>query len=588
MKKSLILAVLALGLSMSASAQINPFKKDKAPEEEETEKKKLSLGERIGKVAGNLMTSKTDQLDEVVARITYYCGMYPTYLNTSETKFMPEGTYEGDHIVGVSFTKNDGIGMYEVEGEFFADGQQLENLGLGAFGTSFYVPKYSPVDLQFKTASGDEAYFSIPQIPGIDIISVNGETSLPILDLAEDIVLEYNNPEGSENTTLKVSLLTDITGVRALNHFAEFETKETGVRKVTIPKEALANPEISGQLNAGQFNKGENYLILERVKIIDKDDFDENQNPGDLAASEITIKAFATMPVIVKGKQDEGIITNLKVRYKSPDKVNQYQFNKPSATTGIPFSKASRFGLASFTMSARTFHQETETSVEYGAYTTTYTTTTTTLEFPQLPNEHWEYVMDQIYSDVVEFFKSEYNVEFVPVESVTSAPNYDILFEAEDVNAKKQVKTSYKGTKRSTPKTPGEIFKNVNSNTTADNPTVNLMKEAGDIDGLVNMNLNLAIAANNEQNVILVPTFSFSIQGRDEERQDQLGTYVSGYIMRNTGEAFNSDAIKASKEELLRVCSFDAITEMLKAGLKTMREKEIEMGYDRIWNISEE
>ena len=136
------------------------------------------------------MTAKTDQPDGVVAKINYICGMYPTYLNTSETKYLPEGTDEGDYIISVSFMKNDGIGMYEVAGEVYADGQDLEYVGLGSFGMSFPIRKYSPIDLQIKTEAGDEAFFSIPPIPGVDIVSVNGETALPILDLAEDIILE--------------------------------------------------------------------------------------------------------------------------------------------------------------------------------------------------------------------------------------------------------------------------------------------------------------------------------------------------------------------------------------------------------------
>ncbi len=587
MIRSILALALLLCLIYPSEAQLNRFKKD-TDEKEESKPKKKSLGERLGQMTGNLMTSKTDQLDQVVARITYYCGMYPTYLNTSETKYLPEGTHEGDHLVGISFTKSEGIGMYEVEGQFFADGQEMEYLGLGAFGKTFDVPRYAPFTIDMSAAGGDKASFTLSGIPGIDILSVNEEVSLPILDLNEDIVLEYNNPPGSEGTTIRVSLLTDITGVRALNHFADFETEEAGVRKVTIPKEALANPEISGQLNAGQFNKGENYLIVERVKILNKDDYNEDQIPGDLAASEITIKSFATMPVIVKGKQEEGIITNLLVRYKSADKVDQYQFNKPNANYGIPFSKASRFGLTSFTMSVRTFHEESETSVDYGPYTTTYTTTTTTLEFPQLPDEHWEYVMENIYNEVVTFFKNEYNVDFVPVEDVTGAPEYEMFFSSDEENNYKKVKISYKDTKRTNPKKPKEFFANVNSNTTADNPMVNLMKNAGDVDGLVSMNLNLAISTNDANNIILIPSFRISIQGRDEERNDQLGSYVDGFILRASGEPFNSEEVQANKEDLLRVCSFDSIIPLLEQGLRTMREKEVEMGYDRIWNIGDE
>ncbi len=583
--RKVLLLFLALGIGSLSTAQVlDKFKKDKTEKEK---KPKLSLGERVGKITGNLMTAKTDQLDGVVAKVHYICGMYPTYLETTETKMLPEGTYEGDYAVGVSFLKNEGIGMYEVQGEVYADGKPMEYVGLGSFGTSFALQKIAPVEVQIRTAAGDEAYFTLSPIPGIDIVSINGETSLPVIDLGENLILEYNNPPGSEGTTIRVSMLTDVMGVRALNHFADFKTAEAGIRKVTIPKEALANTEISGAANAGQFNKGENYLIVEREKILNKEDYGDDQKPGDLAASDISTRAYATMPIVVKGKQEEGIVANLKVRYKSLDKKNQYQLNKPNANYGIPFSKASKFGLVSFTMSARTFHQETETYTTYGPYTKTITTITTTLEFPQLPDEYWAYVMDRVYNDLVSFFKNEYNIEFVPVEDVTGTPQYADLFPADQSNEKEGVKMSYKGTQRSIPQSVGEIFGSTSTNLTADNPTVNMMKAAGDIDGLVSMNLNLGISTNKEDNIILIPSFNITIRGRDEDRNDKLGTYVDGFIVRQTGETFNSDMVRASKDELLRVCSFDQITLMLKDGLQTLRNKEIEMGYDKIWSIGE-
>ena len=261
MKKLLVMCLL-LGIVSTSHAQLKKFLPKKEDKEESGEKKKkLSLGERIGNVTGNLMTSKTDRLDGVVAKINYICGMYPTYLNTSETKYLPEGTYEGDYLLSVSFLKGDGIGMYEVAGNLSAEGQDMDYVGLGSFGTKFPIAKVTPVELQINTEGGDQANFILNPIPGVDIISVNEETSLPILDLSEDLVLEYNNPAGSEGTTLRVSLLTDVMGARALNHFADFEITEGGRKKVTIPKEALANPEIAGQLTPDNSTKVKTILF---------------------------------------------------------------------------------------------------------------------------------------------------------------------------------------------------------------------------------------------------------------------------------------------------------------------------------------
>ena len=565
--------------------------------QDEKEKKKfkmpkMNIGEKIGNLTGNLMTGKSDDLAEVSVKAGYICSVYPPEIATSEAKYFPKGTYEGDYMASITFFKQEGMGLYEIQGEVTCEGKPMEYVGMGSYLTRFAIPPVEPVEVKIKTTTGDEASFTLHPTPEIEILTVNGEQFLPILDLAEDIELEYYNPEGSEGTRVRVSLITDVMGARALNHFAEFVVAKPGNQKVTIPKESLANPEIAGQLNAGQFNKGENFLIIEREVITGKEKYGADQNPGEIPTSELKTVSYASIPVIVKGKQDEGIMASLKVRARTEDKTLGYEFYKPNATTGIPFSKASKFGLVSFTMSASTFKQESETSerswtVGDTKYTQT-TTTTTTYEFPQLPAEHWEYVMDRIYKDVATFFSENYEIDFVPVEDVVNTPQYASLFPANEELNKSKVAMSYKGTQRVNPEGIFEVFGSISSNQTADNPKVNMMKAAGELDGLMSMHIELQVAGNKEGNVVLIPKFTLSISGRDENNNSKQGKYVDGYVVRTTGEPFNGDLLRTSKEELLRVCSHETILMAMQSGIAALRAKEIEMGYDKIWNIGVE
>lgn len=588
MKKTILTMAMCL-LAYLSYAQL--LKKDGDTGDEK--KKKFNLMEKIGDATANLMTGKTETLDGVVCRPSYINGLYSTEIETTEAKYFPPGVREKDHVLFVSFFKNEGTGMLEiVDGSVTADGEPMDYYGMGSYGIFYDYPRTRPITLEVTAKNGDQASFTFEAIADVEILSVNGETSLPILDLAEDIELEYYNPPGSEGSTIKVSMLTKVMGVRAFNHFADFKVTKPGKVKVSIPKEALANPEIAGQLNMGNFDKGDNYIIVEReIKRI-KEDFDANQKPGKLAASELYTRNYASFPVIVRGKQDEGIMTVLRVRGETADKSLGYAFYKPNANTGIPLSKASKFGLLSFTMEAKTYHREVEEStsswtVGNTRYTQT-TTTTTTYEFPQLPDDYWEYSLDKAYQEVVNFFKKEYNIEFVPVEDVTSTPQYSGLFDAGDKNTYKGVLHSYKNTQRSNPHTMGEIFGSTSTNLTADNPRVNMMKAAGEVDGMVSMHLTLTVGANKEGNIILYPSLSISISGRDESRQDKEGKYLDGQISRKTGEPFNENLLKSDKEELYRVCSMPVLLDAMKQGITTLRAKEVEMGYDRIWNIEEQ
>ncbi|SHJ99021.1 hypothetical protein SAMN04488028_102401 [Reichenbachiella agariperforans] len=588
MKKTILFLCMAFVLSTSYGQLL---KKDSGEGKEK--KKKFNLMEKIGDVTGNLMTGKTETLEGVVVKANYINGLYSTDIETTEAKYFPPGAREGDYVVFISFFKNEGVGMYELaDGEVLADGEPMEYYGLGSYGRFYNYPPAGPIKIDITAKNGDKAHYTFQPIPDVEILSVNGETALPILDLSEDITLEYYNPPGSEGTTIKVSMLTKVMGVRAFNHFADFKVTKPGKVKVTIPKEALANPEIAGDLNMGNFDKGDNYLILEREVKKVKEDFGTDQSPGKVIATELYTRNYASFPVIVKGKQDEGVMTVLRVRAETPDKTLGYAFYKPNATYGIPLSKASKFGLVSFTMEASTYKREVETdskswTVGNTKYTQT-TTTTTTYEFPQLSDETWNTALDQIYQEVVAFFKSEYNVEFVPVAAVTGTPQYNDLFAAADKNNAKRVMKSYNGTKRSTPGTIGEILGSTSSNITTDNPRVNMMKAAGDIDGLLSMHINLMVGGNKDGNVVLYPSFTISISGRDETRDDREGKYFDGQITRKTGESFNESKLKSDPNELARVCSMPVILDALKAGITTMRAKEIEMGYDKIWNISEE
>ncbi len=554
-------------------------------------KPNFKIGAKIGELTGNLMTSKTDDLGAVSIKGHMICGIYPPETGTTEMDIMNGKAKEGDFIAGISFLKQEGIGMYEIKGDVTCNGEPMEYYGLGSYGKVFDFPPLEPAIIKITTETGDHSAFTFKPIAGIDLMKVNGEFTLPIIDLGEDMAIEFWNPNAAVGTDVKVSMLTDVMGVRALNHFAEFKVKKAGKMNVVIPREALANPEIAGELGVGNFKQGENYLIIEREQITHKADQPSGQNPGKVPSYEISARSYSSMPVIVKGKQDGGLLVNLKIAGKTEDKTVGFDFSKPNANTGIPLIKGKKFGLVSFTMSAETYKKESETSsssytVGNTRYTTT-TTTTTTWEFPQLPDSYWDEVMEKIYGRVTGFLYSQYGIEFVPVDQVTSTPEYQTLFPANQENTKKGVEKSYKNTMRNTPRGFQEIFGAISSNQTSDNPTVNMMKHAGDLDGLLAMRLTLTVGANREGNIVLFPSLHISAYGRDETNDDKQGVYFNGLVTRTVGEAFNEELLKSDPSELLRVVSYPELTTGLVMGIQTLRKKEIELGYDKIWSIGD-
>ncbi len=573
--KKILLLLLVIFISFGTVAQ----KKKKF--------KGLRLGEKIGKLTSKLLTSKTDNLSEVSLRPTIISGVYNLDSNTSESKYFPKGTVEGDYIVSITFMKNEGVGLLELEGTVLCDGEEMEYIGAGSYVAVFNKPFTELKTIDVSTSSGGKAKFTLIPLAPIDIISVNGDEYLPIVDLDKDITLEYDANTSNPNALLKVSMVTKVAGAVAFNKFADFSP---GNGEVTIPKEALSNTEISGSTkNAGNFEKGENFFMLEKEIITEREDLDESQNVSEFGTLSLYAKAYASIPVIVRGKQEDKIISAIRIAGETENKVG-FDLHKPNANTGIPFSRGSKFGLASLTLNVKPYKVEKETSenswsVGNTKYTQT-TTVTTTFEFPQLANEHWDYLLENFYQEVVKIFKEDYDIEFVSVEDVTSTTDYNTFFVDETVNTQVKVNRTYKNTNRSNPKGLGEIFGNLSSNLTNDTPLLRIMKEA-DIDGLVNIDIDLQVGKGEDDYTVLIPNISISIRGRDEQKSNKQATYVEGMLVSKTGNPFNSEIVKADKKALLNACSHHEMVEALKIALAAMRAKEIEMGFDKIWNIGE-
>ncbi|MBM3178520.1 MAG: hypothetical protein FJZ78_11010 [Bacteroidetes bacterium] len=323
-------------------------------------KKKKTLGERFSTMTGKLMTQKAEGLSGVEVNASVISGLFDMRTEASETKFYPPGTIEGDHAVALTFTKLSGIAMVDLQGKITCDGEPLKSVGLGTFIKVFPMPSYSPRRISIQAANGDEAEFLVNPVPEIEILNVNGQSVMPTIDLSEDLIIAFTNPPGSENTKVSVGLLSDFMGTRTINYFADVTAKEDVVK---IPKESFNDATVSGKLGAGQFNKGKNFLVLRRQSYLTDSDLGPDQRKGKLASVTLESAAYASWPVIVKGKQvQEEVLTDLSFAGRfGPDKIG-FEIHKPNARKGIPFSKASRFGLGTLVVNGTIFNLKTETT----------------------------------------------------------------------------------------------------------------------------------------------------------------------------------------------------------------------------------
>ena len=539
------------------------------------EKRGLKLGEKVGKLAAKLMTSKTSNLGEAAVIVHHINGMHTMNARVSGQEMYPEGFEEGDLAVAIFFTKNDGIGMLNIDGTITSDGKDLTSTGLGFYMLELEPGDLSPKTVNVETITGDKATFTINPVPSVKIISVNGSGANASVDLGKDIELELENGPGHEGSLLRVALVTDVAGARAFNYFAEFKSAD----RVVIPKEALSNPVVSGSAGgAGNYNQGENYLLVER--------FVQAPAPKQTtAAAELHSKAYGTMQVTVSGKQAESVYGSTKVKGVVPNQGGNLNFeaSKPNASTGAPFSQGSKFAVSSLSVRGVLYKQEVDESTSYGYNTKTVTTVTTTYQFPKLPDAFWDQLLNNIHADIVTMFKQEFNIAVVPTEKVTSSPHYKNFYTVEEKNTDELIVKTYKNTVNMQPGRLAQLFGSLSTNMTSDRPIINLMKDA-DVDGLINVQLNLQVAGDDKGLIILVPQLTFFIQGREETYTNKDVQYGSGWVVAEDGKPF-SEAEFNDINALNRIARKDDVMNAMREALTQLRTKEVERGYDKIWSL---
>lgn len=578
MKKTVLIVSIILGISVQGFSQEKKKKKFNIPE--------IKLREKLGGLTGSLMTGKAEDLSLTAPTISLISGMYDPATKTSESKYFPEGSQEGSHAMFITFMKNEGMGMLKIEGEVQCEKEEMEYVGMGSYGKLFDTPLSSSKTINITTVTGDKASFTLEPVPEIEIISINGDEIFPILDLKEDFKIKVSHPEGSEGTTIRIGLISGVAGATAVNNFAEF--KATG-NEVTIPKESFSNMEYSGKLGTGQFEKGLTYLVVTREKITENSAIKPENLSGNTGKVKFKSVAYGSRQVVVKGRQENGIITEVKFSGRYKDKL-AYSIYKPNATKGIPLSRASKFGLASLSISGETFRQETSSgSSSYTSLGTRYTKTwsrTTTYEFPQLPENHWEAAMGAFYKTFESSLGSNFSISFIDVDKLTANKNYGAFFSGNEYLNKKGISKSYRNTMFTTPTSFYELWANRSSSQSAENPSLMLMKEL-ELDGLVSIQISFDIGADKDDKIVLIPKVNFSVKGVDETRNYAQGTYAEGYITYKVGIPYNENRIKTDPTYLAEILNVEEIMANITFMLQALQEKEQELGFDKIWSIGE-
>jgi hypothetical protein len=122
----------------------------------------------------------------------------------------------------------------------------------------------------------------------------------------------------------------------------------------------------------------------------------------------------------------------------------------------------------------------------------------------------------------------------------------------------------------------------VSSTFAADRVLSRVMRE-GKVDGLLAATLDLQIATNQDDKIVLIPRLSYVLYGPPNGYAVGPVTYAMGFVEAAEGVPFNGEALQADPAEMSRVARLPELVGAFEAALKAMRAKEQAAGYDAIW-----
>lgn len=521
----------------------------------------------VGKMVAGMMTGKTADLKEVSMQIRFIRNLYPPETKTTEVDYLGEAWVAGKNIVGLNNFKRSGIGMYELDAAVTINGKPLPYYTNGAYGD--FVNDLKPYNIEILTTSGQKASFTVKPIEEVKIKSVNNGSNE--INVEEDFTIEFDVDSGTKNKEMKVSLLMDVMGTRSWVEVAHFKEQKS----ITFPKEVFRH------LPGLEPNFGDTYLLVERYKV-------EPTVRGVVGAAQVISQSWDCVPIKLTGDIEDKVngISAVGDLENDQGKMN-YDISKPNAFLGKPFERAKKFALVSLTVRATKLKQSrsktSSNTAYYGSYkVTTTTTTTTTRKFPKLPEEFWDQLIENIYTDVMGTLRKYHNIELIPMEQVLNAPSYGELEAIDDEVTEVEVSKSYKGTKNLIPTTLGAIISSVSSTFASDRPDARLIEELG-VDGLIAVTVDLEMPW---ESFSLSPRMSIRISGPPHGYMHGPTVFAQGVVSGNGIEFDEAKGEEGLTMDILdKVIRREQLIAALDAGLSELKMKETEYNYNTIWNL---
>lgn len=527
---------------------------------------------QVGKfLANTFFTKKEADFSKMVITYMYVSNIYPAESKTLTAKAMSDHWVGGHSYVGVLFTSKEGSGLIKLDGKVLINGKEALDVGLGTFLLTYETDDHKPKTIEIISNNGQRFTQTITRAGTAKFLSINNQENPSEINLEQDVNLELQLDDNVEN--LALSMIVGVPGGKDFSPYCLLKPAS----KVTIPKEAFYSKQVAGGFGDKSILnfKSENYFQIESYK----EEILSNHPFGD---ARIVSTTYDYKPVQLKGKEisKNGITVKGKTG-KKQGKLTYYA-RKENSFNAAPISNLKRIGLASLNVNGVLFKQTTTKSEkEVGNYRYT-TVTTTTFQFPQLPTEQYNNLLEKTYNDIQAIF-GEYGCSFIDVEQVTNHPNYQNFFVDPNENTETKIQHNYKNARRLLPSTLSETFATNSTTYSKAQPEVQLMNDLN-LDALLMVSIDLMVNADSKNSITLDPVITVRLISPPP----YIGFNTPSRVFEFTASTFGEAVKKKNLNDpniLSQLTKEEFLMFTLKQALAEIEQLAKNEGYDKVWNL---
>lgn len=507
---------------------------------------------KIAKVAGNTVMGASGitavgDLAEADVIVSVGTNIYSKDLGLITTDFLGNDWINNGDFTMLQIASKDAFRFYKYDGIIRVNGKELKHASMGVY-TATENPATGNKKISFEKNGNLESSFevSLPQ-KNIKLVSINGQTKGVKVDFTKDVVLEFANYSTNPESLLRIDVVTTQIGIRTLSLVCFVKP----AAKVTIPAAAFRNIE-----NNNNFNLKDSYLSVSdqlMVKVV---------NPtGKIPQNQMAISG-SNDGMWINVTNSESNSKGIKFTTGNASVV------KMNAAQAPPLSFAKNIAVSSF-YTYGTTHLYDRTNDRWNQ-----STTTKTIDFPQIPDSYLDAVLAEMYKKFTATLSEVTGSSIMPVSTIPSAPSYEntAKFMKGEVNNEGEFLRVY------------ENLNPLRSLTSASNSYYGesvLIKETQS-DAL--LKVSLACALSWEKKPEMTPYLTIELVGKSNGDFRSFTGNTKYFTIQIAGEPYGLK--KKEKVDFARVFQVDKFNQQFRNALQELKEKESASGeYEAVWNL---